>query len=490
MQPVTWSAESQSTVTRRPGLPFRLRLAFACAAAACAASLAGPYALAAPRTLTVDRASSSCSDVRARDAVSASAPWCSLAPASTSAQPGDTVSVRPGTYTGFRPLVSGTPSAPIRFVASGPGVVLRPAPGSANAVLLVRVSRLTLDGFTVSGGSGQGVWIEDADHLDLIRLRVVDNSGAGIALLRGHDVTVWRSTLTRNGRAGVLEYAGSSANQFTRNTITGNGKDGNAYNGDGIQLAGSSTLVAHNLIRDNGDPGGHEHGVYAGSGARGYVIEHNTIDTGGGADVKAQGTGAVRYNRLGSALYGLVLSDNPGPVSVVGNVVAGLFQHAVLVTAGTTVGQGRLWQNTIVQQGRSTSAGNAAALFVIAAGSLDIRNNLVCYTSSDNLGATLFVNSASRVASLRSDANWLGSTDPAGLVAGWNGSRVTLAQWRARSGGDARSVSSRPPSFDASFHVTSTNLGLGLGLPLGVATDIDGVPFPAVAPDAGAYQHR
>ena len=472
----------------RPGTPFLLRLALGCAVAAWAT--APGVALAAPRTLTVDSSSASCSDARARDAVTSTAPWCTLAPASKSAQPGDTVSVRPGTYTGFRPLVSGTASAPIRFVASGSPVVLRPAAGSVNAVMLVRVAWVILDGFTISGGSDQGVWVEDADHLDLIRLRVTGNPGAGVALLSGRNVTVWSSTLTRNGRAGILEYVGSSANQFTRNTISDNGKDGNLYNGDGIQLAGTGTLVADNVIRSNGDAGGHEHGIYAGAAARRYVIEHNTIDTSPGADIRALGTGSVRYNRLGSALYGLVLSDNPSPVSVVGNVIGGLFQHAVMVTTGATAGQGKLWQNSIVQQGRSTTSGNAAALFVIAAGSLDIKNNLICYTAADNLGATLFINASSRIGSLRSDANWLCSTDPSGLLAAWDGSRVTLAGWRTKSGEDAASIGSRPPTFDAALHVTSTNSGAGRGLPLGVAFDFDGIPFPAAAPDIGAYQHH
>lgn len=446
---------------------------------------------AAPLALTVDVASPACSDARRREDVSLAAPWCTLTPAATRALPGDVVRVRPGTYRGFRPLVSGTSYAPIRFVADG-AVTLLPASGSPSALMLVRVGWLILDGFTITGGTNQGVWIEDSSHLDLIRLVIRENPGVGVALLRGQNVVIWSSTVTNNGRAGIREFIGSAGNQFTRNSIVGNGRDGNPYNGDGIQFAGSRTLVAYNTIRANGDAGGHEHGIYAASTARSFVIERNTIDRSPGADVKAQGTGSIRSNRLlGDSLFGLVLSDNPAPVSVVANVVAGRFEHAVLVTSGSTRGQARLWQNTIVQQGRFGSSGNAAALFVITAGSLDVRNNILCYANPDNLGAAFFVNDASRVLTLRSDTNWLCSTDPAGRATAWNGTRSTLEQWRSQTGGlDSGSIASSPPLFDGDFRVTSANLGAGRGTSLGVAADIDGRSFPPTSPDVGAYQHR
>jgi hypothetical protein len=475
-----------AVLSRRPGPQHLHRLAFVLAAIGLA--VAPDADSASARTLTVDRSSSACSDTRAREAVTASAPWCTLVPASTRVEPGDTVSVRPGTYTGFRPARSGTSTARIRYVAAGGPVTLVPSSGVTNAVMLVRVNWLTLDGFTITGGSARGLWVEDAGHVELLRLRVNANPGAGIALFGSHHVVVWRSELRGNGRAGIVEYAGSADNQFSRNTIVGNGKDGDRYNGDGIQLAGVNTTVTDNTVAGNGDVGGREHGIYAAAAARSYTIERNTVDGGPGAAIKAQGTGVIRHNRLGPGLYGLVLSDNPAPVAVIGNVIGGRFQHAVMILTGTTRGQATLWHNTIAQTGRSTSAGNAAALFVESAGALDIRNNLVCYVAADNLGPALWINAATRVASLRSDTNWFCGTDPDNRGLAWNGSLVTLAQWRSRCGCDTASIASSAPTFDSDYRVTSANLGSGRGQPLPVGNDIDGTPYARSAPDIGAYQ--
>ena len=38
----------------------------------------------------------------------------------------------------------------------------------------------------------------------------------------------------------------------------------------------------------------------------------------------------VARNRLGSSLFGVVLSDNPAPVTVQYNLIQGRFQHGVL----------------------------------------------------------------------------------------------------------------------------------------------------------------
>ena len=72
-------------------------------------------------------------------------------------------------------------------------------------------------------------------------------------------------------------------------------------------------------------------------------------------------------NRLMSGLFGVVLSDNPAPVTVQYNLIQGRFQHGVLLTTGHTPARARLWNNTVQQTGRSTRSGNASAVFVASA---------------------------------------------------------------------------------------------------------------------------
>jgi len=423
------------------------QLAAALALTVVAAAVAAPAARAAD--LWVDVGDAGCSDARTVTQVtSAATPWCTLAPAGAQARAGDTVRVRAGIYRGtLRPLNSGTTSAPLRFAAAEPGVVLDAA-GAANAVKLIGVSDVVVEGMTVRGGSSQGVWVDSAPRTALSDLVVTANPGAGIQAKATSGLRVERSAIVANGRTGILELAGTSGARYTGNAITENGIGGGAYGGDGIQLGGSGALVEDNQIGANGDPGPYEHGVYAAAESSGWTIQDNELRDNGGANLKlAGGPGVVRRNRITNGRYGIVLSDNPAAVTVEGNAIDGRAQHLVFLTAGATAARARLWANTIVQTGRSTTSGDASAVFVNAAASLDLRDNVLCYANADALGVALWVNDASRLGGLTSDANRVCSTDASARHFAWNGSRTTLAGWRAVSGQDAHSVAGSPSAI-------------------------------------------
>ena len=442
--------------------------------------------------LWVDTRNAACSDARAQNKVTSSAtPWCTLAPAGAQAGAGDTVRILDGVYRGtLRPLNSGTTTAPIRFAAAEPGVVLD-ASGAANAVKLIGVSDVALDGMTIRGGASQGVWIENAPRTSLTRLVINANPGAGIQVKGTPGLTVDLSQITGNGRAGILELAGTSGARYTANTVSGNGIGVGTYGGDGIQLGGTGALVSGNTITGNGDPGPYEHGIYTAAASSGWTIQLNRLADNGGANIKAAGgAGVVRRNRLTNGRYGIVLSDNPVAVTVEHNVIDGRAQHLVFLTAGSTSARARMWANTIVQTGRSTTSGDASAVFVNAAAALEVRDNLLCYTNPDALGVALWVNDTTRLGSLASDTNWSCGTDASTRSFAWNGSRTTLAGWRTKSGQDARSLDSSPPAFDGDLRVISTNLGAGRGDALGLVEDYVGTPLPAAGSvDIGAYQH-
>ena len=441
--------------------------------------------------LWVDTQNATCSDARTPAQVTSSAtPWCTLSPAGTQAHAGDTVRILGGVYRGtLRPLNSGTSTAPIRFTAAAPGVVLD-ASGAANAVKLIGVSDIALDGMTIRGGSAQGVWIDNAARASLTNLEVSGNPGAGIQVKATPGLVVTLSRITGNGSAGILELAGTSGARYTANTISGNGIGGATYGGDGIQLGGTGALVSGNEITGNGDPGPFEHGIYTAAASSGWTVELNHLADNGGANIKAAGSaGIVRRNRITNGRYGIVLSDNPVAVTVEHNVIDGRAQHLVFLTAGSTAARARLWANTIVQTGRSTTSGDASTVFVNAAASLEVRDNLLCYANPDALGVALWVNDATRLGSLASDTNWTCGTDASSRSFAWNGSRTTLTGWRTKSGQDARSLDSRPPTFDGDVRVTSTQLGAGRGDALGLVEDYVGTLLPATGPvDIGAYQ--
>jgi Right handed beta helix region len=442
---------------------------------------------AAPDTLWVDLRSGGCSDALTRDEVSRHTPWCTLERAAGAVRPGDTVFVLPGRYLGtVRPAVSGTASAPIRFVAF-PGDVTIDAMGAQVGLKLLHVDWVSFQGFRIMGAAAQGVFVDDSTGVTLSELNVTGNAAQGLQV-RARALTVSDSKISRNGSAGISELAGSADNVYRDNTIAENGKDGARYNGDGIQLNGMAATVSGNTITDNGDPGIYEHGIYAGRNSSDYLIESNTLEHNAASDIKAAGSGGtVRYNRLEDSRLGLVFSDNLKAISAYYNLIVGKFQHAVFFTTGTTAARARLWDNTIVQTGRLSRAGDASAVFVASAALAELKNNLICYANRDNLGEALFISEISRT-NVLSNANWLCSSDQRGRTVRFKGARMTLSEWRGSTGQDAQSLSTRPATFDRDFHVTSRNLGAGLGQPLGLVRDYAGARITTEAPDIGAYQ--
>jgi hypothetical protein len=436
--------------------------------------------------LWVDATSPACSDTQAR-VLDPAHPYCSVARAASQVVAGDTVRVAPGRYAGIvRPAHAGTPTAPIRFVADGAGAVLDAA-GAANAIKLIATGDVQFTGFEVTGAVNQGVWVEASDRVVLDHVVVHANPGAGVQIKSGTGTTVTFSELSDNGRAGLLELAAGRGTTVTDSTVTGNGRDGQLYNGDGLQLGGTGEEVARSDLSGNGDSQ-YEHGIYTSAGSSGWRLHDNRLTGNAGANIKAAGTGAITGNRSTDGRWGIVLSDNPAPVAVTQNVISGAAQHLVFLTAGTTAARALITQSSIVQRGRATTTGDASAIFVVAADDLEMHNNLVAYTGNDAAGVSVALNDLTRVGRLVSDTNWWTANDAQSRHLALNGSRVTLATWRQRTGQDLRSLTSWAPSFDADLRVTSTNWGAGRGDNLGLATDFAGAPRPAVGRvDIGAY---
>jgi hypothetical protein len=356
--------------------------------------------------------------------------------------------------------------------------------------MLAHVHDLVLRGLTVHANATQGIAIDDVQAVTVDDASVTNTGGIGIWIKHAASITVRRSGLVDNARAGLFDSQYATGTIVRDSTISGNGSDGRRYDGDGIELNGAHATVQDCTITGNGDSAGFEHGIYVGRTSAGFVITGNRISGNAGADIKATGgAGMISYNRLGSSLYGIVLSDQQGLVTAEYNLVQGRFQHGIFLTTDASPARARHWNNTVRQTGRSTSAGDASAVFVASAAQLVLRNNLLSYTAADDLGSALFVNDASLLAGLDSQTNWFSSGDARARTLAWNGSRVTLADWRARSLQDATSIDSPPPGFDATGQVTSDDLGAASGTRLGLPHDLVGTNLPATArPDIGAFE--
>ena len=440
--------------------------------------------------LYVDPGNATCSDAASLvTASNAGTPWCSAAPAARLARPGDTVHLAPATYTAqLRPATSGAPGSPIVYVADG-GATLAPPDGTV-AVMLIGVHDIVLRGLAILDSANQGVAIDSAQQVTLDRDHVTNRSGIGVWIKHGSGVTVSHCELVGNARAGLFDSEFASGTTLSDSTVSGNGIDGQQYGGDGVELNGANETARANTVSGNGDGVGFEHGIYVGATATGYTITSNRISGNAGADIKAAGgPGVIAYNVLTSSFWGLVFSDNPAYVTAEYNLVQGRFQHGVFLTTGSTAARVRLLNDTVEQTGRSTASGDASAVFVASAAQLVLRNDLLSYTNPDALGSALLVNSSSLLGGFDSQTNWFSSTDSRGRDLAWNGSRVTIADWRTLSSHDGASLDSAPPSFDASGRVVSTNLGAAKGTGVGLWRDLVGTLLPSgVAPDIGAYQ--
>jgi hypothetical protein len=477
------SRAPQLTVTKLSGAAAVL------AGAATALLLALPTTAGAatlPSTggnIYVDGASrnGACSDTRDRATASLpSRPVCTLARGAALAQAGDTVHLARATYRSSLAAVrSGTPAAPITFKADESGVVVDAA-GGKTGVKVAGLSDLVFSGFSVTGATSQGIWVDAATRVTFDGLTVTANTAPGVQVRNSSTIAVSGSRITDNKGAGIQELGGVNGAVYSADVITGNGRDGNPFNGDGIQLDSNGTVVRGSTISNNGDDPTYEHGIYVDETTTAFLIESNVFEGNAGSNVKAEGNGTVRYNRMGAATLGMFVDHSTGPgVEISYNVIKGSYRHAVHVASGANA---RIWNNTLANM-TTTTTSQPTAVFAVAADRLDLRNNVLAVNAAN--ARAISVPNATAVVDLVADANWYAG--PASAINVWNGESSTFADWKARSGKDATSIVSPGVTLAADGHVTSANLGRAAGAGLGLTRDLAAAPVPA-RPDLGAYQ--
>jgi hypothetical protein len=479
------TAEAKTTTTKKAVKKAAAKPTAVAKPTATTVAIKAAAAAPAGGNIYVDGASrrGTCSDTRDRLAAAVpTAPVCTVARGAALAQAGDTVHLAAATYREtLAPAVSGAPAAPIRFAADEAGVVLDAA-GTRTALKVAGQHDLAFSGFKVTGATGgQGVWVDNADRVAFASMSISDNAAPGIQVRNSRVVTVDASVVSANKGAGIQELGAVSGAVYSSLQVTNNGHDGQQFNGDGIQLDSTGTIVRGSTITGNGDDATYEHGIYIDDTATGYLVESNVLSGNSGSNIKAEGSGTVRYNRLGQATLGLYVDHSSGTgVELSYNVAVGSYKHAAIVAEGANA---RFWNNTLVNTNAGTT-GQPTAVFVSGATSLDLRNNLLVATAA--AGRAVSVPSAAAVAAFKADTNWMG-TGSGTTVAVWDNTSVKLADWRTRSGQDKASVASAPPALNADGKVTSANLGKAAGTDLGLTRDVAGTAVPAT-PDMSAYQ--
>ncbi len=342
--------------------------------------------------------------------------------------------------------------------------------GRATGILVSGRSDLRFSGLTVKNASSHGIWVSASARVGFDKLAVTHNR-FGMQLKSSSDVTVQRSNLSANQGAGIMELGGVVRGRYLRDRISNNGHDGQPYNGDGLQLDGSGALISNCDITGNGDNSLYEHGIYASAKARGYTIESSRFSGNAASNVKAEGSGTVRYNLIGSARLGMYVDrSSASGVWLYYNVLTGTFEHAVQTGAGARLAM----TNNTVNVLPVNEPGDHAAVQVARAKSVTLRNNVI---SNRNPSAAVAVGAGVPASALRADHNQYASADLAKVTA-WHNQSMSLAQWRKATHVDAKSASLVPPRFDRMGRVLAPAKWRPLGQRVNLRRDFGGQALP------------
>lgn len=295
-------------------------LVLAMSSLAAAEILAASPGYAASAMVYVDQGNPACTDAGSG---SLTEPLCTLVRAGVIAVPGQTVEVASGVYTGTVTVNrDGTVTDPIVFVAAAGADVT--VTGGTYGFKMSAKSYVTVQGFTITGTTGHGVYVGNSDHIvvrsnhvtdagrpvegavargiyvsetsdSLVEGNVVDyNSDTGIYVgATGVRITITRNVASYNARKYMRSAAGIDV-KGDSNVVTFNTTHHNEDTGLQFYTGASDNLVASNVTYENGD-----HGI-DNLGATNQVITGNTVyrNVAAGINVEGFSTGAQIFNNI------------------------------------------------------------------------------------------------------------------------------------------------------------------------------------------------
>jgi parallel beta-helix repeat protein len=280
---------------------------------------AGGRAWGAATTLYVDRADPACSDTGPG---SQDQPFCAIRPAASAAVAGQTVSVAAGTYQEMvSPSHSGTPDAPIAFVAAGPGVTVT---GGVHGFSVSGRSWIEIRGFDVTATSDAGIYLSgssnvtvEGDHVSYSGQPSSGLTSQGVYVTSTTGSVIADNTVDHNTDSGIYLKNGSTGNdvranvvfanasQYSRiapgidvrsgpNTVEANVSYGNEDSGIQVYAGAADNLLFDNVTYANGD-----HGIDV-NASPGQRIVSNTVydNVTAGINVEGGSTGASLANNV------------------------------------------------------------------------------------------------------------------------------------------------------------------------------------------------
>lgn len=187
-------------------------------------------------------------------------PYCTIGAAAAVAVGGQTVTVRAGTYPeNVTPKNSGQPSAPLVFTAA-PGAAVR-VTGQAHGFTISSRHDITVNGFTVSGTTSNGIYLKNSSRINVTGnivtasgKRVSGQTATGIYVNATTSSTISGNTSYDNSDAGIFLTGGSTGIQVLGNQTYLNAR-GYARAAPGIDVRSPGNQVIGNISHDNEDSG-------------------------------------------------------------------------------------------------------------------------------------------------------------------------------------------------------------------------------------------
>lgn len=187
-------------------------------------------------------------------------PWATLQHAADSVQPGDTVIVTEGIYSGFNLTRSGTATDSIAFLAD-PGVTIdQDNNDTPDGINLEGASYVTIDGFKVIGATRAGFRCAQAEFVTFSN-NVAENNGRwGIFTGFCDDLLIENNNCSGSVDEHGVYVSNSADRPIVRgNILWNNNANGLHMNGD-LSMGGDglieSAIVENNVIYGNGAAGG------------------------------------------------------------------------------------------------------------------------------------------------------------------------------------------------------------------------------------------
>ncbi len=301
-------------------------------AIALVAATAAPIASATDLWVDRNQIGGICDDGRSRAQVTKSTPWCTLEAACNKVLPADVVRVREGEYSKIHsahPLswssavlqvvVSGTPEAPIKFMAEpGERVVISGRDGAIYGILITEQSGMVprfieIEGFVIREIPDVAVLVGDTTDVVLRNLEVTACPWAAIGTKNSGRITIEGCHVHDNPLGGwtsaITLHECLDGNIIRGNRVWANtDEDSLESEGHGVILdycgAGGGALIENNVIWDNE---GWCINVFYSDGA---VIRNNTCWQ--NSRNRFDGTGEVSIRGLRAEIHNNILVSRNG----------------------------------------------------------------------------------------------------------------------------------------------------------------------------------